>query len=1139
MRKAESQRRAAADAANQAAKALGNVGRAVTPRDNRSVGRVITKAAAKAPRPTGVGSSARGTARLAGTKPKVARPTGQLIDHSGRRAREVRQPGPVRDARARDLGLRRLIFEGAWDGRSYYKHQKRSLLGIDEALPDLKTPWDPATNKPDKEFIMSEKGMKFADEKIASDPAHEAGRQILAQTMRPIHAIASAADYAVTGKGGKSIEDAALRGLKNENNTTFSDVLKHAGAPKAVQSVGGFALDVGLDPTTYVTFGVGSVARKGMQKAAVDAEKRALAQGLTKEQAKRFGQRAAAQAARKMKAGKGVTVKVAGKELPGVRRASGAVGRTVKKTGVRVPAKMRAAATEVRPSLRPAGADEAQFQAVRQAAGAARAETHTGRKEAAKSARVLEKNLGPSEHTSVIQAVESGNIAKSLKAAVEAGHVSAVREPELAQVANRIRSENRGAARARRQSGVSAADVRKTVSPGAASEYFPHQLPDGKAATGRAQGATPVVRTVDSMKRREGQKPLAAENVSRAEKGQTEFSTDVPLVQLKYQTETRAAVAQAKMVRRIAEAGTVLKIKDGRLLREDGSLYRSGKGEQVYVVTRKDGKYGLHPAGKTVTQPQGGHLVALNKDAVDHALQSTAPVSDRSHLGRGYDRASGVWKGMATATPGFYVRNLLGEHWFAYTQIPGQRIPKYERDAMAVLRQIGREEKHTGMKPLARSGRTIKIRGENVPVDVVARAIRENGGARTGYVARDIGDQLVKPTGRVKRAGRGATNVAKRAVYNIEDIGRVMSSLYHYDKGGAESWAEAVRRSLDDAHIDYGDLTKFERRVAKRVAPFYTFSARTIPNTAKALAKRPGKFANYEKLRTEIGKATGVDINTLQEDASDYQRRSLGIPLGGGGPSGSVLDWGSPIQMLNELPIPYDVENPSAYLDELGNFAWGLVNPILKVPTELLFNQNSFFRNEIDKGGGALTAAPAWAVFIADHVPGAREAMGIKQYKDSSGKTVAGWPPRFGYIISAITPGLPNQLNQILSEGTNRAGMGTTAKVVRQVTGLKASPVDGAKRKTDDLYARRDQVARRLEWLRTQGISKDRPTAEYTRLLAEQRDLTRLLNGDKKKPKVTPSGAPPPPVTAVGSGVSVPPPPKAVGGVVGVPPPPK
>jgi hypothetical protein len=185
--------------------------------------------------------------------------------------------------------------------------------------------------------------------------------RVLKETTRINHAIAGAADAAVTHK---SVPKAALKGIKNESDTSFSDVLKHAGVKnKTVRGVGGFALDVGTDPTTYLTLGAGSVAAKSAGAAAKSAEKTALKKGLTQEQAAKMAERARTQTERKGNQAKGVTVKLAGKEVPGVRKATATAGKPAKAAGRKVtPQKVRDAArsvaADVNPDVAPGGRRE-------------------------------------------------------------------------------------------------------------------------------------------------------------------------------------------------------------------------------------------------------------------------------------------------------------------------------------------------------------------------------------------------------------------------------------------------------------------------------------------------------------------------------------------------------------------------------------------------------------------------------------------------------------------------------------------------------------------------------------------------------------------------------------------------------------
>ncbi|MCD5384843.1 MAG: hypothetical protein LRZ94_00825 [Candidatus Pacebacteria bacterium] len=81
---------------------------------------------------------------------------------------------------------------------------------------------------------------------------------------RPTYASASFSKAIVEGKGIREALRASYRGLRGKERVFYSDVLESAGVKnKYVRSIAGFALDVGLDPLTYMTFGKSAGAKLG------------------------------------------------------------------------------------------------------------------------------------------------------------------------------------------------------------------------------------------------------------------------------------------------------------------------------------------------------------------------------------------------------------------------------------------------------------------------------------------------------------------------------------------------------------------------------------------------------------------------------------------------------------------------------------------------------------------------------------------------------------------------------------------------------------------------------------------------------------------------------------------------------------
>ncbi|MBZ9572997.1 hypothetical protein KJA17_02365, partial [Patescibacteria group bacterium] len=82
---------------------------------------------------------------------------------------------------------------------------------------------------------------------------------------RPLYASAGFANQMVQGKGQIEGLKAAWKGFTGQERMFYSDVLQNVGVKnKYVRAIGGFALDVGLDPITYLTFGVGSGTKLGL-----------------------------------------------------------------------------------------------------------------------------------------------------------------------------------------------------------------------------------------------------------------------------------------------------------------------------------------------------------------------------------------------------------------------------------------------------------------------------------------------------------------------------------------------------------------------------------------------------------------------------------------------------------------------------------------------------------------------------------------------------------------------------------------------------------------------------------------------------------------------------------------------------------
>jgi hypothetical protein len=292
-----------------------------------------------------------------------------------------------------------------------------------------------------------------------------------------------------------------------------------------------------------------------------------------------------------------------------------------------------------------------------------------------------------------------------------------------------------------------------------------------------------------------------------------------------------------------------------------------------------------------------------------------------------FDRAQGVWKLAATqVNPGYHVRNFAGEAQNAYLKTGHALIlGRNSVQAARALRQLGREE-----DALRVLGAKAKDKGYG---DFI-RTAESVGAVRAGQVGREIQNMLSGQSakaGPLKARSRAIARKPARGLKNIEDVFRLATYKEGIDRGLSpeKAMARAARN-----HFDYGDLTPLERKALRRVLPFYTFSARNIPLQIRTLVQRPGKFAQYQKVREEFAKAFGIDLQQAQRDNTEYEQRSapVYVKIGGKTYNISLGPSGLPLTDLNEFPT---TANPLRQADEWINRAMSMLTPAAKTPTEI------------------------------------------------------------------------------------------------------------------------------------------------------------------------------------------------------------
>lgn len=701
-------------------------------------------------------------------------------------------------------------------------------------------------------------------------------------------------------------------------------------------------------------------------------------------------------------------------------------------------------------------------------------------------------------------AIRAGNV-RSRKAGRRAGgqvgveqaqKAIAVAERGLAAARTRVDAatsahEREIALAAEQRAARAAAEARAAEAAAAPREYMAHMRPDiieGAPRTPAERGQ----RTLRPGNTKQRERKLPASELNRAaERAEDEVSTNIPLVQANYRMQVANAVAENQLGRELAE-------KAGRDVRPGRELTLS-EGEGVYHVqggrlTRLDKDAEQRFADGKVTQ-KGGRFVVLNDQLVERARK--ANVDSRTTPGKVFDVAQGKWKRLATSTPGFHVRNAIGDTQMAFLAQPARTLTGNTRTATQALRRMAERDttQRTSLQPAARTHRTVKVAGKPTSLDDFLDDAINEGVIRSGQIGRELDEFRLGSQGidakvlrrrtktgtavrvpRMPEAVKRPLRFVNRRFQDREDLMRLATYKYGLDKGLSKEEAADLAMAF---HIDYSDVTDFERKAARRVMPFYTFSARALPIHVRALVSTPGKIATIEKLRVELAQAFGLPPG-WEGDTPEYKQRAIpfGVRVGG---ENVALDASLPLSLLNEVPTAAD---PKAYATELAKFGANLLTPAVKIPIETVTGQSLAFRKPIKSDYKSLVAAPSWATKLPAKV---RQQLGIvNDYVDpQTGKKVAGWNAWTGYWFSQI-PGLANQFRQLTTEGSLQSGRHGW-QTVSGVLGVKADPVDAKTARISSLFEQSNKINDELTKLRQRGKGGGlKSTSPRTRALTKQ-----------------------------------------------------
>lgn len=429
-------------------------------------------------------------------------------------------------------------------------------------------------------------------------------------------------------------------------------------------------------------------------------------------------------------------------------------------------------------------------------------------------------------------------------------------------------------------------------------------------------------------------------------------------------------------------------------------------------------------------------------------------INDFSH---GWSKWIANWKLLVTSVnPGYRIRNTMSDVWAMYVSgMPAHAIGSYGTKAAKLMVDAKK--------------------GDPKAVERITEAYHH--GILSGLFAGDIQSiaKMIQYSGSKTALIKNgkfiklSTKLAQDMNRNAENWGRLAHYLYLRDgrKMGVADSAFRVKR----AHFDYEDLTTFEQKRMKIIAPFYTWLRKNVPFQLKAMAEQPGKYATFPKFIQESEQSSGGDKGNILPNflQSGF---AFQIPFG-------KHNYYTPQIGAADLQIFDSKQGAQSRL-------LGLVNPFWKTPAELAVNKSFFTGQDIKGTHPRNPVSPIGAAFLG-MIPGSN--VGQTSRMGPGGKTLhgPGADPYYAYMLQQIP--LAGELG-LKSGGIKRGQSGVPmGPELSYLGGQSVTHVDPKMQQLIQQINMADALKKQVAGLRDTGViprakkRKSRKTTNLNRLI--------------------------------------------------------
>lgn len=321
------------------------------------------------------------------------------------------------------------------------------------------------------------------------------------------------------------------------------------------------------------------------------------------------------------------------------------------------------------------------------------------------------------------------------------------------------------------------------------------------------------------------------------------------------------------------------------------------------------------------------------REDMDEFIAPRENIIDEFSKAMGFDYATGLFKSYVTSLfPGFHVRNVISTQFQNMLKIGIDTFnPKLQSVAAKIVANKGLDGVF-----VTKTGKTMTLREIREQIVKETDALDQGAFGSVEQIREGIKTEVLG--GKKKLLGRDLNPFSRQnlALKTGAKLGtfseaqfKVVNILSNIQAGNT---VKQGIKSAEEAVFNYGKLTDFERKLMRRIIPFYTFSRKNFEYQMRMLLKQPGAVAAQLKGMRGVGEMVGDKLT--EEDAEGlpaWALEAVGIKAGTNqyGQNVVLTGFGLPIE---EFLGRFSGEKGIVWNTILSTLQ--LSNPLLKYPLE-------------------------------------------------------------------------------------------------------------------------------------------------------------------------------------------------------------